>query len=225
MITVQELSDAANLVTRQYFGATTVDLTDATKLALFLAWANETQRDVLHTSVWKAQLTTSETFTSEPDGSPYILTANNIRHVIAVYDVKNRRQLIPFDDLNFPAATSSPPERSGPARVNFEHTAETSALYPQYYIFESCILASDGTITQGLHLLSDPADTDHSGTIRYFYTKMVDDLTAAASNLTVPDDGRDILLAGMAERICLFRGHRTEAEQWRARYESMKKGF
>ena len=229
-ITVQELANAANLETRQPFGANPVDLTNATRLALFVSWANQVQRDVLHTSIWRSQLTTSDTFTSAPfvlgsAGSPYILTANNIRHILTVQDIKNNRIVLPYEDLNFSAATSSPPERSGPPRTKFDQTQQTSSLSPQYYIFESCILAADGSITQGLHLLPDPADTAHSGTIRYFYTRMVDDVAAATDVLIVPDDGFDLMVAGVAMHIWEFRQEHELAAMWQIVYEKMKRGF
>jgi len=224
-ITVQSLANAANLETRQYFGATTVDLTNATKLALFAGWANQVQRDVLHTSIWRSQLTTSDTFESAPNGSPYILTANNIRHILTVQDLQNNRIVIPYEDLNFPAATSNqPPERSGPPRTKFDQTQQTSALYPQYYIFESCIQGSDGSIVQGLHLLPDPKTSAHAGTIRYFYTRMVDDVAVAGDILIVPDDGFDLLVAGVAMHISNFLKRTAEAAAWNAVYERMKRG-
>ena len=224
-ITVQELANAANLETRQSFGATTVDLTDAAKLALFVGWANQVQRDVLHTSIWKSQLMTSDTFTSEPNGSPYILTANNIRHIVTLHDLQNRRTIIPYDDLNFAAATSSPPERSGPPRTKFDQTQQTSALYPQYYIFEACILAADGSIVQGIHLLPDPMDAAHSGTVRYFFTRMVDDVATATDFLIVPDDGLDLLVAGVAMHIWAFRRNDAMAASWHTVFEKMKRGM
>src|SRR5262245_25578274 len=141
-LTVQSISDDANLQCRQYFGLTTVDLGDAAKLALFASWVDQVHKDVMHTSLWSAQLMTSETFTRAPNGSPYLLTTNNIRHIKTVHDIQNRRTLIPYDALTFPAGTSSPPERDGKATPKFDITQQTSALYPQYYIFESCIQAS-----------------------------------------------------------------------------------
>lgn len=225
-ITLQELANATNAACRHGLSTTSsVDLTNATRLHLYATWANIVQRDVLHTSVWKGQLNRSETFTSEPDGSPYILSANNIRHVIAVHDLKNRYTVVPYDDMNFPAATSSPPERSGPPRTRVDQAQQSDSLHPQYYIFEACIQASDGSITQGIHLLPDPFDSDHSGTVRVFYTVMVDDVAASGDILTVPDDGFDILVTGMCVQQATYMKEYAEADLWRARYEAMKKGF
>jgi len=229
-ITVQELANAANLETRQSFGASPVNLSNATLLSLFTGWVNQVQRDVLHTSIWKAQLTTSDTFTSAPyvagvSGSPYVLTANNIRNILTVHDLKNRRTIIPYEDLNYPAATSSPPERSGPPRTKFDQTQQTSANYPQYYIFEACIQASDGSITQGLHLLPDPVNSDYAGTIRYFFTRMIDDVSAATDILVVPDDGFDIMVAGVAMHIWEFQHDHQLAALWKTVYDGMKKGL
>lgn len=229
-LTVQNIADAVACETRNFFGTTSVDLTDATNLALFTGWVDRIHKDVLHTSIWAAQMLTSETFESAPyvegvSGSPYILAANNIRHVLTVHDIHNRRTIIPYHDLNFPAATSSPPERGGPPRTKWDQTQQTSATYPQYYIFEACILAEDGSITQGIHLLPDPYDSAHAGTIRYFYTKMIHTLDAAADILLVPEDGKDIMVAGVSMLAWEYIGYRPKSEAWRVLYESMKKGF
>lgn len=224
-LTVQSIADDTNLAVRQYFGTTTVDLTDATKLALFTNWIDQIHKDVMHTSVWEGQILTSDTFVSEPDGSPYIITANNIRRVVAVHDLKNRNTVIPHQDLTFPAATSSPPERSGPPRTRWNESEQTSPLWPRYYIFEACFQSADGSYVQGFHLLPDPFDTAHSGTIRYFFTKVVDTMSAAGDILFVPEDGRDIMVAGTAMMASQFLKRPSEAEMWRARYEAMKKGF
>lgn len=224
-LTVQTVANDAARETRKYFYDTATDAVLSTAESLFIGWVNEIHQDALHTSIWRTQLITSETFTSAPDGSPYILTANNIRHMLMVHDLKNRRTVIPYNDLDFPAATNLPPERTGPPRPKFDQTQQTSSPFPQYYIFESCILAADGSITQGLHLLPDPVDTAHSGTIRYWYSKMVDDVTAMGDTLLVPNDGRDILVAGVCMKISEYLKRATDFDHYRSIYEGMKKGF
>ena len=225
-LTVQSISDDANLHLRQRFGTTTVDLTDATKLALFTGWVDQVHKDVLHTSaVWSKLLVISETFTSAVDGSPYILTANNIRHILSVYDLKNRRIIIPYTDINYPAGTSLPPERSGPPREKHDQQQQVNAPYPQYYIIENCVDSTTGSLTQGLHLLSDPQAVNYTGTIRYFYTKIVDIVDGAADVLVIPEDGRDVMVAGVVMYGMMFDKRINDAQLWAARYESLKKGF
>ncbi len=226
-LTAQLVANDAAREVRKYFYDTTTNAVATAAETLFIGWVNLVHQDVLHTSIWKSQLITSETFTSAPNGSPYILTANNIRHILNIHDVINRRNLIPYNDLNAPAATSLPPERSGQARPKFDQTQETSGLYPTCYIFEACVLATDGSVTQGLHLLPDPLDADHSGTIRYWYSKEIEAIDALTDVLLVPEDGRDIMVAGVAAKAWAYvRGPESAAAKAALdTYEGMKKGF
>ena len=223
-LTAQVVANDAARETRKYFYDTATNAVATSAESLFLAWVDHIHKDVLHTSIWQKLTQTAETFTSTPDGSPYILSANNIRHVLSVHDLKNRRTLIPYHDLNFAAATSTPPERSGPPRPKFDQTQQTSSPYPQYYITEACC-DTDGLFTWAIHLLPDPQDAEHSGTIRYWYSKIVADLTSLGDNLNVPPDGRDIMVAGVAMKVSEYLKRPTDFDRYRSIYEGMKKGF
>ena len=223
-LTAQVVANDAARETRKYFYDTATDAVATSAESLFVAWVNLIHQDVMHTSIWQKMVQTSEIFTSAPDGSPYILTANNLRHILSVHHLKNRRTLIPYHDMNFAAATSTPPERGGPPRTKFDQTQQSSSLFPQYYITEACC-DTDGFFTWAIHLLPDPQDTEHSGTIRYWYSKIIGEITSLGLNLNVPEDGRDIMVAGVAMKVSEYLKRPADFDRYRSMYEGMKKGF
>lgn len=224
-LTAQNIANDAAREARKYFYNDSTDTVLTTAETLFIGWINTIHQDVMHTSIWKTQLITSEDFVSEPDGSPYVLTANNIRHILSVHDLKNRRTLIPYTDLLFPAATALQPERSGPPTTKWDRGGQTSSLCPEYYIFEACVIEDDGSVTQGMHLLPDPVDNGYSGTVRYFYTKTVPEIDDLDAVLLLPEDGRDIMVAGVVMKAFEYLGKTSAADRYRSMYEGMKKGF
>lgn len=210
-LTVQTVANAMNTNVRHYFGKPTADLVNADFLAIFLTYINQAQQDVFHSTIWKKHLLTSESFTSQPDGSPYVLNANNIREVLSVHDLKNRMTLIPFH------ATPMPQDR-------FAMGQETSGLQPKYFEFETCLNIDEGdaTITQGIHLIPDPRDAAHSGSIRYYYTKTVPIVTSSTDELLLPEDGKDLLVAAGSMYLSKFIGEDTDAQFWTATYERLR---
>lgn len=222
-MTVQEIADAVarDLRERVKIGAVGTDFD------LLVSWIDRVHKDVLHTCpVWQTFMLTSDTFQSTPNGSPYILPVNDIRRFVTLHDLANRRTLIPFEDFNYPAATSSsPPERTGKPNPPQFQTQESSKPYPQYYIPEMCIELEDGTVTQGLHLWPDPLTTEYAGTIRFWYIKLAPTLDASADILLVDDDGKDIMCAGVNALAFQYYGYANDAAYWTTIYNNMKRGF
>lgn len=224
-LTAQQIADDVNIELRHYFADPGASVS-GDGLALMVSWINRVHQDVLHTSpIWSTYTITSETFESAVGGSPYILAANNIRRVIEVYDVANRRNLIPYHDINFQTGTGIPQEKAGPPRAKRDQQDQSNAQYPQYYTVENCIVQADGSVTQGIHLISDPDTTDFTGTIRYFYYKAVDEVDDAADNLVIPEDGRDVMVAGVAMHASMFAKRPADAAVWRDLYTTMKRGY
>ena len=215
-LTVLEVATAANIAIRQQF-----DLSDSDQLALFIQWVDQVHKDVLHTSpVWRVFNTASATITSSVAGSPYALTTT-VREIVVVQDLQNSRVLIPWTDVNFPAASSAPPEKSGPPADKWMQSLKTNVPYPQFYLPE--VAAAGGYIGK-LHLLPDPSTVDYAGTIRYFYTKVVESVTASGDTLVMPDDGLDVMVAGVAMHASNFLPRPTEADRWAALYGVLKRG-
>lgn len=222
-LTSQSIADDVNVNMREYFGAvkTTSGAVDADLcLKLFVPWVDQVQKDVLHTSIWSPLITSSVTFVSSPGGSPYTLSGvTNLRYILSVYDVKNRRMLLPYHDLNFPSATSLPPERSGGPPSKFERSDKTNAPFPEFYITDM-----NGADVR-IFLLDDPNNVSNSGTIRVFYAQDVTTLTTATQALTLPEDARDIMVAGVSAHCAHFLRLANDAASWMGLYTNMKAGM
>lgn len=221
-LTVQNICDDANNICRHQMADPGASVS-GTPLTIMIPWVNHVHQDVLHTSpVWATFMYTSETFESSMDGSPYVLSANNIRRVVNLYDQKNRRTIIPYHDLNWATGTGIPAEKNGPPRMKPDQTQQTVAPYPQYYIVENCVAEADGSVVQGITLFSDPHEVNYAGTVRVYYQKVVPTLDAANDILLIPDDGRDVMVAGVAMHLSTFLKRPQDTAWWATQYERMK---
>lgn len=221
-LTVQQIVDAANNICRHQMADPGVSVA-GTPLAIMIPWVDAIHQDVLHTSpVWTPYTYTSETFESAPDGSPYVLSANNIRRVVTLFDTVAKRIIIPYHDLNWATGTGIPAEKNGPPRTKPDQTQQTIAPYPQYYIVENCVEQADGSVVQGITLFSDPHDASYAGTIRVYYQKIVPVLDSETDILLIPDDGKDVMVAGVAMHLSTFLKRPADAAWWLSQYERMK---
>lgn len=221
-LTVQNIVDDANNICRHQMADPGVSVA-GTPLTIMIPWVDAIHQDVLHTSpVWATYMYTSETFESAVDGSPYTFAWNDMRRIVNVYDTVGKRFLIPYHDLNWATGTGIPTEKNGPPRFKQDQTQQTNAPYPQYYIIENCINEEDGSGVQGITLFPDPRDASYAGTIRVYYQKVVPVLDSETDILLIPDDGKDVMVAGVAMHLSTFLKRPTDTTWWRDQYERMK---
>jgi hypothetical protein len=72
--------------------------------------------------------------------------------------------------------------------------------------------------------LSRASEAAFNGTYEIHYEAQVADLTALTDVLVVPNDGKDMIVAGVNSYVAQFLHLDTEAQFWTQQYEMLKKG-
>jgi hypothetical protein len=95
-------------------------------------------------------------------------------------------------------------------------TAATMEQWPEYYKREG---------TQGLILFPAPQKTAFNGTYEVHYEIQPADLTATTSTLIIPNDGIDMVVAGVNSYVAPFLHLDAEASFWSQQYAALKQGL
>lgn len=187
---------------------------------ILIPWVDRIHKDVLHTSLFNALLRSSTTMTVVANTSLYPLVDNSsnplpIRRIVSVYDRTFDRVLLPYDVIAAPVSkadeTPSQPSQLPEAMVS----ASTMLQWPAYYLRE-------GQST--LHLFPAPQKTSFGGTYEVYYEAFAPNLVNLTDLLLVPDDGKDIVVAGVNMLAAQYLKNPEEAQIWTQQYEAMKSG-
>jgi hypothetical protein len=93
--------------------------------------------------------------------------------------------------------------------------AETMAQYPKYYHLEGA---------NTLELFPAPQKAAFNGTYEVHYEIQAPDVTTLSQVLLVPNDGEDMIVAGVNQYVAQFLHLDQEAQFWTQQYEAYKKG-
>lgn len=216
------------LLASDVISASVIDIRQTFRTAdvntFFLSWVDRVQKDILHTSpVWSPRLHTKGSFLSTSGVTSYPISSTDVRQIKQVFDAANRNQLIPYTELNYTAATSIPDEREGQPNNRNIQAQQTSTMYPRFYNVEIAVDV-DGVATTTIHIFPDPKTSAYAGTIQYFYSKYAPTVATVGDTLIIPEDGKDIMVAGVNMYAARFQLMPSEAALWRDIYEGMKKG-
>lgn len=189
--------------------------TSAPDANIFIPWVDRIHKDVLHTSLFNHLIQAVQTVSVTQNTSTYSL-GTPARRITMVYDRTFDRIVLPIDALALPT-TKGDAQDSAPATLPKPMiSAATSEQWPEYY---RRIGASS------LYLFPAPQKAAFAGTYEIHYEGYAPDLTALNSSLLVPNDGQDLVTAGVNREACQYLKLATEAQYWAAVYESMKKGI
>lgn len=188
-------------------------LNATTDSAIYIPWVNRVQHDVLHTSLYNYLTQAVETFTVSEDTSTYTL-GTPVRRIILLYDRTFDRILQDMDDIMAPKQDATVP--SGPAVAGSMLSAETMTQWPLYY------RRSGAT---GVTLFPAPQKSVFAGTYECHYETYVTDVANTTDTLTVPNDGIDMMVAGVNVYAMSYLKLYDEAGKWQQTYEAMKNGI
>lgn len=188
-------------------------LNTTTDAAIYIPWVNRIQHEVLHTSLYNYLVQAVETIDVIVDTSAYTL-GTPVRRVILIYDRTFDRILQDIDDVAAPKQDATAP--STPAVPGSMLSAETMTQWPLYY------RRSGAT---GITIFPAPQKTAFAGTYEVHYETYVADVSATTDTMTVPNDGIDIMVAGVNTYAMAYLKLYDEAASWKATYEAMKNGI
>lgn len=188
-------------------------LNTTTDAAIYIPWVNRIQHEVLHTSLYNYLVQAVETIDVIVDTSAYTL-GTPVRRVILIYDRTFDRILQDIDDVAAPKQDATAP--STPAVPGSMLSAETMTQWPLYY------RRSGAT---GITIFPAPQKTAFAGTYEVHYETYVADVAATTDTMTVPNDGIDIMVAGVNTYAMAYLKLYDEAASWKATYEAMKNGI
>lgn len=207
-MTVQDIVNSTSNDIRGLLSTTAPDAN------IFIPWVDRIHKDALHTSVFNYMIQSVENINVVSGTSSYTLTTP-ARRILLVYDRTFDRVLTPVDDLGYPTqkADASPGVQSPVPQSML--SISTMEQWPEYYrrIGDS-----------NVYIFPAPQKTAFNGTYEIHYEGYAPNLIALTDTLLIPDDGKDLVAAGVNMLACQFLKLDAEVQTWAQLYESMKKG-
>lgn len=187
--------------------------------AIILPWVDRIQKDILHTSLYNYLNRFVFTISVVSGTSSYSMTGATpgVRRILSVYDRTFDRVLLPFESLGLPsvkadAKTGEPESIPKPLL-----SASTMNQWPEFY------QRLQGTSTSVI-LFPAPQKTAFDGSYEIYYEGEVATVTATTATLTLPDDGLDMIVAGVNSLAAAYLKNPEDYQVYKAQYEAMKTG-
>lgn len=199
---------------RQVIGVSSADLTK------FTPWIDRIHKDVLHSSVYSYLNIGVTSFNTAANQTSYNLTPTNIRRIKGVYDFTRQRILFPIERATSPVSQVEQqevnPGQQGAAPQTFGMPAQSpislQVAQPGYFRHIGA---------QTLNLYPTPQATLQ---INVSYELQVPTLVNPTDTLQVPEDARDMVVAGVNYLQCTYLKRLEEAQIWASIYSALKKG-
>lgn len=213
-MTVQDIVNAVSTDMRQVLSNAAPDS------AIIVPWVDRIQKDVLHTSLFNALLRSSTTISVTQDVSTYTLVTGGstplpIRRVTSVYDRTFDRVLMPYENIGFPAPKSDATPPDALTMPDSMLSATTMLQWPSYYLREG---------QNTLHLFPAPQKAAFAGSYEVYYETFAPDITATTDTLLIPNDGKDLVVAGVNMLASQYLKNPEETAIWTQAYQAMKSG-
>jgi hypothetical protein len=187
---------------------------------VILNWVDRVHKDVLHTSIYVNQNLGTTQVTTVANTNAYTLSPSNIRRIVSVYDLTFNLSLNPAD-----AELEGPPPIGSQAAETQGRPIQTSAPWPhQAYKFGGTPEYFRFIAPTTLVIRPAPPSAAYLSTLSVVYEQLVSTLLSLTSQLTVPDDGKDVMVAGVNWMAMAYIGRPQEAMSWFQLYQQLKAG-
>jgi len=211
---VQDIVNAVSTDTRQVLSPSGNDA------VTIMGWVDRIHKDVLHSTLYVNQNIGTTAITTTAGINAYTLTPSSpIRRIIAVYDTTFSMSLTPADvDLDQPTPTSSQVDDSQgrpSVQAPLPHQVYKFGGTPEYFRF----LAPSTLVIRPA-----PLSAAYTSTLRLHYEQLVTTLNTLSAPLIVPDDGKDVVVAGVNWLAMSYIGRPQEAMSWFQLYQQLKMG-
>lgn len=195
-----------------------LDPTD-TKVA---GWIDRIHKDCLHSSVYSYLNIATTSFVTAPGQVSYNLTPLNIRRILGVYDSQRSRILFPIERATSPVSQvekqETNPGQAAAADRNF--TGGSPATSPiSLQVGQPAYFRHIGA--QQLNLYPTP---QVALTLGVSYEQQVQTLVNPTDTLLLPEDARDMVVAGVDYLAYMYLKRLDEAQIWASIYSALKKG-
>jgi hypothetical protein len=213
---VQDIVNAVSIDTRQSLAPSGNDAN------VIMSWVDRVHKDVLHSSLYVNQnLATTSVTTAVATNSYTLSPATTIRRIVGIYDTTFNLSLTPSDaDLDQPSPTQ--------ARVNEEQGRSMSTQsFPspyQAYKFGGTPEYFRFIAPNTLVIRPAPPDFPWLSTLSVTYEQLVSTLASLTAPLIIPDDGKDVVVAGVNWMAMAYIGRQSEAMSWFQLYQQLKAG-
>jgi len=189
---------------------------------VILDWVDRVQKDVLHSSLYVNQnLNTTQVTTSAGVFSYTMSPPTSIRRIVSVFDTTFNMSLTPSDaELNEPSPTAARVDDSQgrPATTSKQplpHQAYKFGGTPEFYRFLA---------PTTIRVRPAPLSAAYVSTLSITYEQLVGTILNLTTELTVPDDGKDVVCAGVNWMAMAYIGRSQEAMSWFQLYQQLKAG-
>jgi hypothetical protein len=213
---VQDIVNAVSIDTRQVLTASGNDAN------VIMSWTDRVHKDLLHSSLYINQNLNITSITTAVATNAYTLTPpSSIRRIVSVYDTNFNMSLTPSDaDLDQPTPTQS--------RVNEEQgrSSGTVAFASPYQAYKFGGIPEYFRFIAPTTFIIRPAPPDFPwlSTLSITYEQLVSDLENLTDTLIIPDDGLDVVVAGVNWMAFAYIGRQQEAMSWFQLYQQLKGG-
>lgn len=215
-MTVQDIINAVSIDTRQVLANSGTDANN------MIGWVDRIHKDVLHSSIYVNQNLATTSITTTAGTSSYTLTPpSTIRRIVSIYDSTFNMSLTPSDvdlDSATPTATRVDEENGRPiatTQLPQPFQAYHFGGIPEYFRFIA---------PTTLLVRPAPASAAYVSTLNIVYEVQVADLTTLGGTLIVPNDGKDVICAGVNWMAFSYIGRPQEAMSWFQLYQDLKRG-
>jgi hypothetical protein len=213
-LTVASISSDVSIDIRQVLVPTD------TKIA---GWIDRVHKDVMHSSVYSYLNIATTSFNAISGVNSYILVPTNIRRILGVYDASTQRILFPIERATSPVSQvekqePSPGQQGSPAREYSNPAVSPMSLQnalPSYFRHIGA---------QQLNIYPAPAPNAPNRQMNVSYEQQVATLVNPTDVLLVPEDARDIIVAGVNYLANIFLKRIDEAQIWAQIFSSLKRG-
>jgi hypothetical protein len=208
-MTAQDIADAVSVDMRRLIANSGADL------SVILGWIDRVHKEVLHSSVYAAFNIAQTTISTVASQSVYILPFD-IRRVRTVYNRTLSQLILPLEPTAEPATAMehATPAVGGPQAPDAKIlTIRVHGPFPLYY----------QRVGNQLILFPEPRLAGNS--IEVTYERTVPTITSAVQPLTVPDDGKDVMVAGVNALAAMYLKRNDEAQHWYGVYQKLLGGM
>lgn len=188
-----------------------------------IGWIDRIHKDCLHSSVYSYLNTAVTSFNTSPGTGSYTLAPTNIRRILGVFDFTRQRILFPIERATSPISQvekqETNPGQQGSPQQQFGQPLITpislQAGQPGYFRHIGA---------QQLNLYPTPPANGVPLQINVSFEQQVPTLINPTDVLVIPEDGRDIVVAGVNYLANMFLKRIDEAQIWAQVYSALKKG-
>lgn len=210
-LTVSSISSDASIDVRQ------VLLPTDSKIA---GWIDRVHKDCLHSSVYSFLNINTTSFNTAIGTQQYTLAPTNIRRILGMYDQTRNRILFPIERATSPVSQVEKQEPGAGQQTSadtkygqgFTRALSLQSGQPEYFRHIGPSLVS---------LFPIP---NQAVSVGVSYEQQVVTIGQPNDPLLIPEDGRDMVVAGVNWLANAFLKRNEEAQAWLQIYQALKKG-